>query len=125
MTLEWVEIFNQSLEGFWKVFPAPIPNPSELILRVSYDVDWDEWEQHSRWNKSFGRLRLVYDEFNLLVSPSEAFYPKIEEEVRILKLSTNLPTFKIGVRRYSYNGDSLVNENLLPWGVQISYLSHD
>jgi hypothetical protein len=123
MDLEWVTIFNQNLEGFWKVFPAPIPNPSELILKISYDVDWDVWEEHSQWHKSYGRIRLVYDEFNLLVSPSESFYPKIEEEVRVIKLSSNLPVLKIGVRKYSFNRTAtLGDQTLLPWGVEISSL---
>lgn len=120
---EWIEMFNQSLEGFWKVFTVPTPNPPELILKISYDYNVDDWEESNKYYKSFARLRIVYDDYNLIVSPSEAIYPKIEEEIRIIKLNPHLPALKLGVRKYSYVGDTFLNQTILPLGLQISRLN--
>lgn len=125
MSQNWVKIFDQSIEQFWKVF-TPLPAiDGDIILKIGYDVDWDEWEEHGSWYKSHGRLRAVYDTYNLLVSPSQSIYPKIEEEVRVIRTHPQLPIMKLSVFKVPYRHQKLINLDLLNWGVEIFQLQPD
>lgn len=121
--LDWEEIYDGPLPGFWQQRRISIAYPNDLILRFEFDTDWDNWEQHSRWYKSYIRFRVTHDEYGLVVSPSQAIYPKVEQEIRTIFLGPDIPVFHLQFKQYVYNGKITWERDLLPLNLNIKQVT--
>jgi hypothetical protein len=115
----WEELGTASFGSLqlWQILPITQSLP--LILRFTFLVDWDRWENYPVY-RSYARARFYYDELRENVSPSFPLYPKQQSEIRKMTgLVSELPTKKIGVMQYSYSRNKFINTDLIPWQLKI------